>query len=229
MVRTFVKRISVVFAALLFSASITTVAETPDSTVAEISAHDVVREVTRKMEQVLVDHKNGVYKDNAAFEVAVGEILDPVVSYRFITRNVMGKNVYKEATESQREAFTAAFKDVLMSTYAKAMVNFGELTIEVIPPVGSVKNKRRINVSQKVKTAKGDYRISYVMGKGRSKRWQLINVVLARANLGLVFAGQFKAALAEHNNDLDAVTRNWGKSDGDAPAEAEKAAPLEQP
>lgn len=208
MIRTFFQRTAIALSAMLLV--VNTQAE-----VVDLSAHEVVEGVTRKMEQVLVDLKAEKFADNAAFEVAVGEVLDPVVSYAFIVRNVMGKKVYRAATKDQREKFTQTFKNVLMSTYAKAMVNFGELQIKVIPAEGDVTEKRRINVAQEVTTLKGVYRISYVMGRSRNdNKWRLINVVLARANLGLVFAGQFKAALVEHNNDVDAVINNWGSAAG---------------
>lgn len=224
MIRTFFQRAAIALSAMLLVIS-------TQVSAADLSAHEVVEDVTRKMEQVLVDLKAEKFADNAAFEVAVGEVLDPVVSYAFIVRNVMGKKVYREATKAQREKFIQTFKNVLMSTYAKAMVNFGDLKIKVIPAEGSVEGKRRINVAQEVTTEKGVYRISYVMGRSRNdNKWRLINVVLARANLGLVFAGQFKAALVEHDNDVDAVINNWGSAAGKklAKVEPEAAKPAEQ-
>jgi len=194
------------------------------STMAESSAHDVVRGVTVKMEKVLGDYRSGAIADQVAFEAAVGEIFNPVVSYAYIARNIMGKNTYKSASAAQREAFTKTFQKDLMGTYARALVSFGEITIKVVPPEEDVSGKRRISVTQEVTTEKDTYKIAYTMGLSRkSQTWKLINVVLNGANLGNTFAGQFKTAMSKHNNDLDVVISSWGDNDKKAEPKGEPA------
>lgn len=195
------------------------------SAMAEPSAHDVVRDVTVKMEKALTDYRSGAIADKAAFEAAVGDIFDPVVSYAYIARNIMGKSIYNSASEAQREAFTKTFQKDLMGTYARALVSFGDIAIKVVPPEEDVSGKRRISVTQEVTTEKDTYKIAYTMGLSRkSKTWKLINVVLNGANLGNTFAGQFKTAMSKHNNDLDVVISSWGENDKKAEAKGEQAA-----
>ena len=52
----------------------------------------------------------------------IDSIMDPVVDFRRIARNVMGK-YYKQSSSAQREEFFQVFRSTLLTTYADTFVD----------------------------------------------------------------------------------------------------------
>ena len=59
-------------------------------------------------------------------------IMDPVVDFNRIARNVMGK-YYKQANKSQRDKFFGVFRSTLLKTYTDTFVEFKDEEIRVLP------------------------------------------------------------------------------------------------
>ena len=53
------------------------------------------------------------------------------------------------------------------------------------------------------------YPITYKVRKGKNQEWLIINIVVNGVNLGLTFRNQFQALAKEHNENIDAIIKNW--------------------
>ncbi|MCV6625590.1 MAG: ABC transporter substrate-binding protein [Cellvibrionaceae bacterium] len=203
---------------LLFCLSFLARAEAPQA-----DPHQLVREVSSKIETLLADYRAGKVSSSAQLNQGLSAVLEPVVSFKRIAAGVMGAH-RENASKAQKAAFLQKFKTELISTYAKGMLGLGDFTIKVLDPKAPVGEKRLVSVLMNAVTDKGDTRIAYTMRKGRkSGQWKLVNVVLNGVNMGKTFAGQFDEAMRQNGNDLDKVIANWGEGNEVAEAVAESA------
>ncbi len=199
-------------AASLMAVAFSVSAETP---------HKVVEDVTVLLKVEVEENRHYLDSNPSLFYDAVGEVLEPVVDFKFIAMSVMGP-YSKQAAPEQKAQFVEAFKGGLVSTYAKGMAGFGDLNIVVLPPEGDITGQRRVSVLQEVRGEDGGVnRISYTMGLNREGDWKLINVVLNGINLGKTFRSQFMQAMKKEG-DLNEVISDW--ADGDEVAAAGAAA-----
>lgn len=169
----------------------------------------VVESVAKQL-FALANTKNEGKISDAEYFAQTEAILDKVVAFRFIASNVMGQNVYKQATPAQQEAFLKVFRTGLVKSYAKGIVNYAKSDIKITDVKTDPKKPGRATVQQEVKDKDAIHQLNYTMVLDKTKNeWKLINVVLNGVNLGTSFQGQFKAAYKKHGNDLDKVIANW--------------------
>lgn len=174
----------------------------------ENTAHSVVEQVTVNLTTVVRNERDLLETDPETYFSRVKSVLEPVVDFAFIARNVMGP-YWETASEAQRQEFLETFKNGLVETYAKGMANYVDLDISILPPAKDAENKRRVGVVQEITGPDGTNRVSYTMALNRDGEWKLINMVLNGVNLGKTFRNQFAQAAKQNEGDLNAVISNW--------------------
>lgn len=189
-------------------------ADAPTKAVAELplkqmSPHQVVDSVTTQLMQVVSHGKDSMKSNPDAYFAEVQKIMEKVVDFDYIAKNVMGARYWNTASPDQRTRFVSVFTDGLVQTYAKGMANFADLDISVEPPSEDIGDKKRVAVIQKFEGPEGVNNVAYTMGKHKSGEWRLINVVLDGVNLGETLRSQFAQAVAENKGDLDATISGW--------------------
>lgn len=194
------------FAVLSFSAF----AATGDSAKAASTPHAVIEQVTSDMMDVIKAGEEALKEDPQAYFGEIRSTLEPVVSFKFIARNVMAK-YWGQASEQQQERFVETFTDGMVETLGKGMANYSELTINTLPAKSDTSSAKRVEVLQEVDAADGTSRISYTMAKNGAGQWKLVNVVLNGVNLGKSYRDQFVQAVKQNDGDLDKVIANWSK------------------
>lgn len=170
--------------------------------------HQVVEKVTQDMMAVVKGGDQALKANPDQYYAKVGKVLDTVVSFEFIAKNVMGPT-WDQASPAQRSQFTEAFRSGMVKTLAKGMGNYQDLKIQVLPPKGDISGQKRVDVQQEVAGADKTHQISYSMALDKNNEWKLVNVVLNGVNLGKSFRDQFTQALKQNNNNIDAVTQGW--------------------
>ena len=179
------------------------------STSATLSAHETVQDVTTKL-LVTIEQSRETYKTNPdAFYKAVEDVMAPAIDFDKITRGVMGKKYYSDATAEQRQQFITTFKNGLIQTYAKGLIEFANQKIEVLPPNGSVAGKDKVVVMQKIYGKDAVYPLSYSMGLSGDGKWRLFNLTINGINLGLTFKNQFVQSMKDNKGDLNKVISTW--------------------
>ena len=170
--------------------------------------HQVVEQVTQQMMAVVKGGDQALKTNPDQYYEKVGKVLDGVVSFEFIAKNVMGPS-WEQATSEQRSQFTQAFRSGMVKTLAKGMGNYQDMKIQVLPPKADIAGQKRVDVQQEVVGADKTHQVSYSMGLDKNGEWKLVNVVLNGVNLGKSFRDQFTQALKQNNNSIDAVTKGW--------------------
>ena len=153
--------------------------------------------------------KQGIYEENPEeFIKAISLALQPLVDFKRISRNVMGK-YYKDANKQQIEKFNRVFKASLLETYSKTLAEFKDEEILVSSKVKKSPKGNREKVSLQIVTSTKIYPAVYDMYLNKQGQWKLINIVINGVNLGLTFRNQFYSLMEKEGNNLDVVIERW--------------------
>ena len=158
---------------------------------------------------LVVRAKQGIYEENPEeFIKAISLALQPLVDFKRISRNVMGR-YYKDANKEQIEKFNKVFKASLLETYSKTLAEFKDEEILVSSQVKKSPKGNREKVSLQIVTSTKIYPAVYDMYRNKQGQWKLINIVINGVNLGLTFRNQFYSLMEKEGNNLDVVIERW--------------------
>lgn len=175
----------------------------------QVTPHKVVEDVTGQLMKIVSTGKQALEQNPEKYFSEVQGIMEQVVDFNYIAKNVMGAKYWNSASGEQKKRFVKVFTDGLVQTYAKGMANFADFEISVVPPESDIGDKKRVSVIQKFQGPEGVNRVAYTMGLHKSGDWKLINVVLDGVNLGETLRTQFAQSVAENKGDLDATISGW--------------------
>ncbi|WP_372523177.1 phospholipid-binding protein MlaC [Sulfuricaulis sp.] len=99
---------------------------------AEVAPDLLAREVTDKIVVLLKANKNVYTKDHKKLYAMVDEHVLPNFDFRAMSRTVLGR-YWRTASEEQRTRFTAEFRDLLVRTYATALLKYNDEKIIYLP------------------------------------------------------------------------------------------------
>ena len=173
-----------------------------------ISAHEHAERTHNNIIHILQNNNNLYAKDSELFIQAISDAFSPIVDFKRIARNVMGKH-YKASTDSQRERFSEAFRTSLLNTYSKTLIEFKDEQIIVLPPNNQPALKNKVKVYIEIKTSSKSYPGVYSMYLDKNNEWKIINIVVNGINLGLTFRSQFYSLMEKNNNDISLVIDKW--------------------
>ena len=158
---------------------------------------------------LVVRAKQGIYEENPEeFIKAISFALQPLVDFKRISRNVMGR-YYKDANKEQIEKFNKVFKASLLETYSKTLAEFKDEEILVSSQVKKSPKGNGEKVSLQIVTSTKIYPAVYDMYRNKQGQWKLINIVINGVNLGLTFRNQFYSLMEKEGNNLDVVIEKW--------------------
>ena len=158
---------------------------------------------------LVVRAKQDIYEENPEeFIKAISFALQPLVDFKRISRNVMGR-YYKDANKEQIEKFNKVFKASLLETYSKTLAEFKDEEILVSSEVKKSPKGNREKVSLQIVTSTKVYPAIYDMYLNKQGQWKLINIVINGVNLGLTFRNQFYSLMEKEGNNLDVVIESW--------------------
>ena len=158
---------------------------------------------------LVVRAKQGIYEENPEeFIKAISFALQPLVDFKRISRNVMGR-YYKDANKEQIDKFNKVFKASLLETYSKTLAEFKDEEILVSSQVKKSPKGNGEKVSLQIVTSTKIYPAVYDMYRNKQGQWKLINIVINGVNLGLTFRNQFYSLMEKEGNNLDVVIEKW--------------------
>ncbi len=196
------------------------------------TAHDVVRETTEAVMEVVREAPDYVDEDPERYYNSIQSILDPVIDFRGFARSVMGPyatskryrsldDAGREQLKSQLDRFSEVMRTGLVRTYGKGLLAFGGSRIEVSKPAADEAEQSRASVKQLIYSEDSEpYVVMYQMGRSRDGTWMLRNMIIESVNLGEIYRSQFEAAAREQEGDLDAVIDSWSEAPPEADLES---------
>ena len=175
------------------------------------SAYKSVEKIHLEVIAVIEENRNhhGSYKENPdVFINSISSAIEPLVDFKRISRNVMGKH-YRSASAEQKIKFSKMFRNSLLETYSKTLAEFENEEILILPEEEGQNKLQRKKIHLKIITDTKIYPAFYDLYLNNQGKWKLINIVINGVNLGVAFRNQFYSMMEKKENDLDAVITNW--------------------
>lgn len=152
------------------------------------SATALVKDTSERMLRVLEERHDEIGRSPQLIYQYVETIVLPHFDFERITRSAVGR-YWQQASVVQRRALTEGFRQVLVRTYARALLSYSGQTIHYLPEKALAVD--RVNVSTEVRNPGGstiriDYRLYSAGG-----RWKVYDVVVDNVSLVANYRGTF--------------------------------------
>ena len=177
----------------------------------QVSAHEYAERIHNNIIEIIQTKNQLFLEDPDLFTKEISDAFAPIVDFKRISRNVMGK-YSKVATNLQQEQFSRAFENSLLDTYASTLVEFKDEKINVIPPKKPSKISDRARVNIEIVTSSDTYTGRYSMYLDAAGKWKIINIEINGMNLGKIFRNQFYSLMEKNNEDINLVIQKWVSS-----------------
>ncbi|KXU36805.1 toluene tolerance protein [Ventosimonas gracilis] len=169
----------------------------------------IVQATTDRLLADLAANKEHYRQDNEAFYQALNGILGDVIDAEGIAKSVMTVKYSKDATTEQIHRFEENFKRSLLSFYGKALLEYNNNGIRVLP--SAAPDAGRASVKMEVTGSNGTiYPVTYSMVEVNGA-WRLRNVIINGINVGKLFRDQFSSSMQQNKGDLDKTINDWGQ------------------
>ena len=186
---------------------------------------ETVRETSDALIVVIEQGKLYYDTDPERFYIEVQNVLGPAIDFKSFARSVMAVH-YKRASDAQRTRFADAFQTGLVRTYAKALLEFSDEQIIVLPETKPPRDPTKQIVKMEVRSSSGKvYPAVYAMRQGDDGVWRIRNIIINGINIGLTYRNQFGSAMKapENGGDLDRVIDAWAENLTDVEQAAESS------
>jgi phospholipid transport system substrate-binding protein len=135
---------------------------------------------------------------------AVRKYLLPQVDVTGMSRSVLGRNAWKKASKSERSAFTKAFTNLVIRTYASPLAQYSNETIKFLPIRGAV-DKRFIRVNSIIVRSNGkNIPLAYSL-VSKNGAWKIYDLSVEGVSLLQSFRSQFAQVL--QNSDMQSLIK----------------------
>ena len=186
----------------IVAAAVMTVAAGPTATAASdgSAAQQLVQQVTSTIIDELAARRDALEKDPQAVYELVDRLILPHFDFERMSRRVLGKKGWKTATPEQRAQFVAAFRTLLVRTYAVLLNEYRGQTLTWLDPV-SGRRDGEIVVPVTIKLAGGPpARVDYAMHDSGTV-WKVFDVAVDGVSLVRNYRSSFRSEIARHGID----------------------------
>lgn len=163
---------------------------------------EVVRTATGSLQGLIAQNHEKYRADKAAFYKMVNETVVPYFDTRYITQLILGRN-WKTATPEQRARFETAFKNMLIRSYADALLQYYDSVKAEIRPAQMAPDAKQATVRTDVLRKDGppvplEFKMRLV-----DDTWKVWDIRVENISLVTNFRSQVAAQVKQ--SGLDAV------------------------
>ena len=174
----------------------------------QLSAHEYAARTHENIIEI-IQTQNQLFEENPdLFTKLISDAFSPIVDFKRIARNVMGK-YSKQASSEQMQAFSEAFENSLLNTYSSTLVEFKDEKINVLSPDTPQISKKKTRVNIEIVTSSSTYPGRYSMYLDKEGNWKIINIEVNGMNLGKIFRNKFYSLMEKNQEDIDLVIEKW--------------------
>jgi phospholipid transport system substrate-binding protein len=164
---------------------------------ARIDPQQVVRETAEAVLAEVTARKTELEADPSQLYNLVQGTVVPHFDFTAMTRSAMGR-FWRRATEQQKRRLVAEFEEMLVRTYATALLGYSGQTIEY-PPGRYAEDAKKVVVATRIRTAGGppipiDYRLKWNEERGE---WLVYDVVIDNISLVTNYRSSFAQLIRE--------------------------------
>ena len=167
---------------------------------ADTAPDQLARETTDKIVSLLKANKDAYAKDNSKLYVMVDEHVLPHFDFRAMSRTVLGR-YWRDADEAQRTRFTAEFRNLLVRTYATALLKYNDQQI-VYMPFKPAPEDRTAMVKSEVRRNDGGPPIAINYSFYRTNNgWKVYDLTVEGASLVTTYQSTYAARMQKEGLD----------------------------
>ena len=167
----------------------------------------VVKTAVERVQNLIHENHQKYRADLGAFYKVVDTEIVPLFDVRYIAQLVLGKN-WKSASEEQRTHFAESFKNMLIRSYANAMLEYHDSIKAEWKPLRMAADATDVSVnSNLVREGKPPTPVGFSMhlaGDGE-KQWKIYDITVESISLVTNFRGQIAAEIK--NTGIDGVIK----------------------
>ena len=165
-------------------------------------ADKVIKEATTEFQGLIAENHEAYRADLKGFYEVVEKKVVPYFDTRAIAQLVLGRN-WRKASKEQRERFEAAFKDSLIQTYARAMLDYYDSVEAEWAPLRAEEGADKVSVNAKLlRKDAAPIALSFQV-RAVNDQWKIYDIAVENISLITSFRGQINAEIRA--NGLDAV------------------------
>jgi len=185
----------------------------PWAVAADTAPDQIARGATDKIISLLKANKAAYNKDHKKLYAMVDEHVLAHFDFKAMSRTVLGRK-WREADEKQREGFVNEFRDLLVRTYATALLKYNDEEIVYLPFRMSPEDRTAI-VKSEVHRKDGGPSIAIQYSFYRTdKGWKVYDVAIEGASLVSTYQSTFAARIQKEG--IDALIASLAKDNQSA-------------
>lgn len=183
---------------------------------ADLAPDQIARNATDKIVSLLKANKDAYSKDHRKLYAMVDEQVLTHFDFRAMSRTVLGR-YWRGASEDQRTRFTAEFRELLVRTYATALLKYNDEEI-VYLPFRANPDDRTATVKSEVRRKDGGPPIAIHYGFYRTDNvWKVYDVTIEGASLVSTYQTTYAARVQKES--LDALIASLARDNKAAAAD----------
>lgn len=130
----------------------------------------------------------------AAIDEIINRVFLPYVDLDTMSRAVLGRNIWRSASTSQRAAFKAQFTELVISTYASALASFNNNKVQFYRIRGGYQGKSIVQVNSTI-SAPGTkpLPVVYHLLKQKNGKWSIYDFSVDGISLVETYKAQFSS------------------------------------
>lgn len=171
---------------------------------------EVVRKATTELQDLIRENHAQYRADTEGFYAVVDRTVVPHFDVAFIARSVLARG-WKDASEDERRRFQAAFKNMLIRSYAHALLDYHDSVKAEWKPLRLPEGADDVMVhSSLLRQGKPPVAISFAMHVSDGE-WRIYDITVENISLVSNFRGQLKSELKK--TSLQAVIERMESGD----------------
>lgn len=174
-------------------------AESTDTAAGAVGPEQIVRTTTDEIIALLKKNKAEYAKDTQKLYAMVDERVLPVFDFERMSQWVLGR-YWKQANDDQRQRFTKEFRDLLVRTYATALLNYTDQKVKIQPMQKPVNDE--VTVKTEVQQSRGapSVPIHYAFYKGDAG-WKVFDVSIDGVSLVSNYRSTYASKIKQQGID----------------------------
>ncbi len=163
----------------------------------------IVEDTSATILKTINEENEQLREDPTLINALINETVIPIIDLDSMGKLILGKH-WKKASETQRSGFISEFKDMLIRTYAKSLVDYGHAKVNVLPTREKEQGKYYTVQSElEVGSGKAPLQVAYIFRKNKQDEWKVFDLAVDGLSLVKNFRTSFGQEIKE--TSLDAL------------------------
>lgn len=167
-----------------------------------------IEKITQELVGIISLYQKDYPKNEKQYFAEITDLLADTVDFNYISKKVMG-SYRANTTSSQRKLFAEKFREGLVETYGRGLINYGDQKIVLINRTPLKQGQKTLVVQQEIRSSGNTFPLRYSMARKKTGEWMVINMTISGINLREIFRNQFSQAVQQSSGDIDAVISGW--------------------